>query len=278
MSPRPVALPVRPSGVPAALRNQRRWSTWRYDWEVKTESKGRWIKRPACRTNDPSTWTDFGSALSAHERGGSDGLWFNLGDGWAGADLDHCRDAATGALLPDAQRVVDLLDCYAEASPSGTGVKAFFRAARVGFQIDFTAGPVLTPWQKARGFTVTGHGSGDPNVVRDRVLDDLLPRVQPPSQPRRSGFEQAATYEDVDVLAGAYASPQGAKFMSLWRGDAAAYGNDHSRADQALCCILAWWTNYDMDRVDRLFRQSGLMRAKWNSDSYRRATLARAIQ
>ncbi|MFQ7644172.1 hypothetical protein, partial [Ruthenibacterium lactatiformans] len=38
----------------------------------------------------------------------------------------------------------------------------------------------------------------------------------------------------------------------------------HSEADIALCNALAWWTNCDAARVDRLFRQSGLMREKWD--------------
>ena len=32
----------------------------------------------------------------------------------------------------------------------------------------------------------------------------------------------------------------------------------------SLCNWLAWWTNRDAQRVDRLFRQSGLMREKWD--------------
>ena len=65
--------------------------------------------------------------------------------------------------------------------------------------------------------------------------------------------------------------------MELWRGDTSRFGGDHSRADQALCCHLAFWTNYDAERIDRLFRQSALMRPKWDSASYRRATLSKAL-
>jgi primase-polymerase (primpol)-like protein len=32
----------------------------------------------------------------------------------------------------------------------------------------------------------------------------------------------------------------------------------------ALCCLLAFWTAGDPTRVDRLFRQSGLLREKWD--------------
>jgi len=68
------------------------------------------------------------------------------------------------------------------------------------------------------------------------------------------------------------------EILALWQGDTSAYGGDHSRADQALVTHLAWWTNYDAERIDRLFRQSGLYRPKWNHASYRRATIGKALR
>ncbi len=59
-------------------------------------------------------------------------------------------------------------------------------------------------------------------------------------------------------------SRNGERFCRLWRGDTSDYDNDHSRADAALCCMLAFWTGGDVERVDRLFRRSGLMRNKWD--------------
>jgi putative DNA primase/helicase len=41
-------------------------------------------------------------------------------------------------------------------------------------------------------------------------------------------------------------------------------GGGHSPADTPLCRLLAFWTNGDPQRVDRLFRQSGLLREKWD--------------
>lgn len=49
----------------------------------------------------------------------------------------------------------------------------------------------------------------------------------------------------------------------MWAGDTSGY-DSHSEADSALCCKLAFWTGGDRERMDQLFRQSGLMRAKWD--------------
>lgn len=36
----------------------------------------------------------------------------------------------------------------------------------------------------------------------------------------------------------------------------------------ALCCLLAFWTGGDPQQMDRLFRESGLMRSKWDEQHY----------
>jgi putative DNA primase/helicase len=236
------------------------------------QSSGRHAK-----PNTPTTWHPYTDALTAYRTGGFDGLGFCLGDGWAGADLDHCRDGLI--ILPVAQALVDLFDCYCEVSPSGTGLKLFFRARRIGFEVDFLKGVKFTPWQSSRFFAVTGHGTGDPTVDRDRVVDDVLPA---PTQPvtARNGFKNAADFDDEGLTHQAMGGdgPNSDKFLALWLGDTSAYGHDHSRADLALCCMLAFWTNYDEARIDRIFQRSGLMRPKWNTTSYRRATLHKAMQ
>lgn len=51
----------------------------------------------------------------------------------------------------------------------------------------------------------------------------------------------------------------------------------------ALCCLLAFWTGGDRSQIDRLFRQSGLMRKKWDEvhyadgSTYREKTIERSI-
>src|SRR5438034_8490700 len=52
----------------------------------------------------------------------------------------------------------------------------------------------------------------------------------------------------------------GVKFSTLWSGDTSAYSSA-SEGDLALCTLLAFWTQ-DAGQIDRLFRQSGLMRSE----------------
>jgi len=87
------------------------------------------------RADDPATWgtrdgaEDRARLLPRKFGAGGVGLELaDLGDGYhlGGIDLDSCRNES-GALTPWAVEVVDRLATYAEVSPSGTGVKAFFK-------------------------------------------------------------------------------------------------------------------------------------------------------
>ncbi|HEY2182488.1 MAG TPA: hypothetical protein VGH09_12525 [Solirubrobacteraceae bacterium] len=63
------------------------------------------------------------------------------------------------------------------------------------------------------------------------------------------------------------------KGRDLWCG---RHVGDHSQADMALCNELARWCGPDPERIDALFRESGLYRGKWEREDYRRRTIAKA--
>src|SRR5262249_42941595 len=69
--------------------------------------------------------------------------------------------------------------------------------------------------------------------------------------------------DDDALINRAMNATNGAKFRKLWSGDSTGYASE-SEADLALCDLLAFWTACDRERMDRLFRASGLMREKWD--------------
>lgn len=78
-----------------------------------------------------------------------------------------------------------------------------------------------------------------------------------------------------------------ATVADLWEADPATMakffpsdsGDDFNRssADAALLAHLTFWTGNDPARIDRLFRRSGLMRDKWNRESYRAMSIGKAV-
>ena len=61
----------------------------------------------------------------------------------------------------------------------------------------------------------------------------------------------------------AKSSKNGTAFTALWDGSLEGYSSP-SEADLALCSHLAFWTGRDATKMDTMFRQSGLMRDKWD--------------
>jgi putative DNA primase/helicase len=86
---------------------------------------------------------------------------------------------------------------------------------------------------------------------------------------------------DAELIERAMRARNGVRFGRLWSGSADVYDGDQSRADLALCGILAFWTGGDAERMDRLYRRSGLFRDKWDErrgvSTYGQRTIARAL-
>ncbi|MBS6028010.1 MAG: DUF4368 domain-containing protein [Negativicoccus succinicivorans] len=85
---------------------------------------------------------------------------------------------------------------------------------------------------------------------------------------------------DEEVISKAASSKNGEKFKRLWNVDITRY-KSQSEADAALVSILAFWCSGDKAQMDRLFRQSGLMREKWDSlrgaDTYGNISIEKAV-
>jgi primase-polymerase (primpol)-like protein len=84
---------------------------------------------------------------------------------------------------------------------------------------------------------------------------------------------------DTALLAKAKAARRGEHFAALLAGNWDGYAS-HSEADMGLCVRLAFWSQ-DPAQIDRLFRQSGLMRDKWDvargAQTYGARTIAEAL-
>ena len=286
------------SSIPSELTARRQWVVWRYEKRDGKSTKvpyqacaptnrgaasGTVRKRPAS-TTDPSTWRSFQEAAIALRDGPFDGIGyvFSEHDPFCGVDFDKC--VADDETHPDVAGLVLTLDSYTEHSPSGTGLHVIVRAEHgKGRRTSKTSwGGEFEVYDRTRYFAFTGHHvTGQPTTVNDRQreLEEVLAEVWPPqpatvAAPRSTG---TVSFDDRDLLDKASAASNGASFDALWRGDLSGYGSA-SEADLALCNHLAFWTGGDPARIDSLFRQSGLMRDKWDREDYRDRTIAKALE
>ena len=282
------------SRVPAPLKQRPQWVCWKV---ITRESKQTKMPvdpksgEPASATNR-ATWSSFeAAAAAARERHlAGVGFVFTEGDPYAGVDLDDCLDES-GELVPSARAIVDELSSYAEISPSGRGVKVFFEGAKPAWakcKSTAIAGFKETEvYDRDRFFTVTGQRlEGAPASVEPRqsALDELCARLWPERQTTGAAPRAAAggfPGDDGALLEKIRSSHGGERFFGLYGGDASEFGGDRSRADLSVCNALAFWTGRDPERMDRLFRRSGLMREKWDekrgATTYGRMTIDQAV-
>lgn len=275
--------------IPAELTARVQWVLWRGEDRVDlTTGEMTLTKIPIdpqtlrhASSTDPSTWGTFPQCVRAMPvaleeweftnpaayRGGGIGYVFTIEDPLSGIDLDHCIDRATGSVAPWAQEILTRINSYAEVSPSGAGIHCYVhgtvpRGRKKG---------AVEVYNHGRYFTVTGwHLPDTPDALRPR--QDVLMALYR----EHFGMEESATGGQRDVAAWSFPpvledaalldtigkARNQEKFRTLWAGDWRAYGSQ-SEADLALCNQLAFYT-LNLPQLDRLFRQSKLMRDKWD--------------
>ncbi len=263
--------------IPEELRNLDQWVLWRLE-----QSGDRMTKVPRTPTGalassiDPGTWCSFATALAAVGRFDGIGFVFSEHDPYTGCDFD----AKEGEELTAAHWVaINALSSYSERSQSGRGIHVITKAKlpgpgqnvrKLGMEI----------YDRGRFFVMTGDTIDGmlSTTIEERQTEtaahyqmlwdaknagkpDVTPAPRPPSSP--------VDLDDQTLLERMFASHNGAKILRLWSGDKSDYIGadgkpDDSGADLALCNHLAFWIGADEGRIDRLFRQSGLYREKWN--------------
>jgi len=271
--------------LPVEIRHSARAVLWNREVRNGKPTKVPYVPhRPTelAAVDDPATWDTFAGAHAAYLEGKADGVGVVLGDGLAGVDLDDCRDPQTGAITGGAQGVIQALNSYTEASPSGKGIHILVKGT-------------LPPGRRRKGkiemycegryFTVTGqHLDGTPPTIEERTaqLAALHAKLFGSNSrgQRKSPPAPAIPDDDATLLERARQARNGEAFARLWAGDISGYPS-HSEADLAVCNCLAFWTGKNAARMDALFRQSNLMREKWDerhgAQTYGEMTIARAI-
>jgi putative DNA primase/helicase len=279
--------------IPEILKKYPNWVCWRSEIE-----KGRIKKIPIdpktgkkASPNNPDSWGTFSEGVNywTTHRANVKGIGFVLTNTpFTGVDLDKCRKPRTGGITRWAGKIVAEMNSYTEITPSGMGLHILAEGKlppgghRKGN---------VEMYDTGRFFTITGqHLKGTPTSIKDRQkeLKKLHSRIfgvkgQKPASSRklRSEAQKSPRLPDSDLIQKAMRARNGDEFSRLWSGDWSGY-NSQSEADFRLCCMLAFWTGKNPKRIDRLFRQSGLMREKWDErrgdKTYGEITIQRAVE
>lgn len=180
----------------------------------------------------------------------------------------------------------------------------------------------IEAYSEGRFFTVTGRVYGAVRPIAERteamkrVYERYLAKSEKPEgalSPKPNSLSPSVVTRTVDTVGGGmtpqgkyvpsgelsddelwermFASESGNKIRALHDGDISGYTSVHkdgkeypnpSGADIAMCEYLCYWTGNDAGRVDSMFRQTALMRAKWDerhgARTYGELTIDKAIE
>ena len=277
------------ANIPSELKAVARWVNWRI--ELRSGKQQRIPIAPKtgymASCDDAQTWGTYSEALKRYKRSTVRGIGFQLGDSYTGVDLDDCRNRKTGAIESWAREIIDGLNSYTEVSPSGDGVHILAKGAlpprgRRKEQVEM--------YDADHFFTMTGaHLAGTPSTVKERqtaltaLHAQIFGRNVTQSGESQASGPSTSSLSDAELIGRASNAENKGKFTRLWRGEFSAY-DSQSEADLALCMILAFWTGRNAQRIDSLFRQSGLLRSKWDEQhsadgrTYGQLTIEKAIE
>ena len=279
--------------IPQELKNNASFCVWKMEKRQGKPTKVPYNPKTGAlaRTNDPSTFSDFGTAMKTYALGGWDGIGYRVSEGIGAIDIDHCI-REDGSLNDVAASIMSFFpDAYFERSPSGTGLRGFFRLSP-DFAYDKTVYyinnrkhglEVYLPGATNRFVTVTGDVYRSGSVTRnDEALQNALDTFMRRANRVEGSRIEACSYLDDDaVIEHASRSESGEKFKMLYEGHWEEGYDSQSDADMALVSILAFWCGNVEEQIDRIFRTSGLMREKWDrktgDSTYGQITIRNAV-
>ena len=267
--------------IPQELRNLKQWGLFELKW---VEARKKNTKIPinpydgsAGKSNDPNTWSDFDTAMRAlNDVERADGLAFYFANGYVGLDIDHIdsnlEDWRAGDNDPNnlVNKFQDLTDnTYMEVSQSGTGIHAIFKGKIPGKR---RRKGNYEMYQTGRFFALTGN-----NIIPDPTIksmsDDEMKTLYEFLFGKDNVIQLHSESDNitpvdlsvVEIIKRAENSAKtGTRFTMFMKGGWEQFYSSHSEADMAFANDLAFWTGRDFHKMDTIFRNSSLMREKFD--------------
>lgn len=267
--------------IPQELRNLKQWGLFELKW---VEARKKNTKIPinpydgsAGKSNDPNTWSDFDTAMRAlNDVERADGLAFYFANGYVGLDIDHIdsnlEDWRAGDNDPNnlVNKFQDLTDnTYMEVSQSGTGIHAIFKGKIPGKR---RRKGNYEMYQTGRFFALTGN-----NIIPDPTIksmsDDEMKTLYEFLFGKDNVVQLHSETDNItpvdlsvaEIIKRAENSAKtGTRFTMFMKGGWEQFYSSHSEADMAFANDLAFWTGRDFHKMDTIFRNSSLMREKFD--------------
>lgn len=280
------------SAIPQELKGYKNWVCWQAYPDPKSHSGI--SKKPInprtggfAMPNNSDTWSDFETAV--RQSGKYSGIGFMFSNSpFFGVDLDDMpndiQDYQNGGTDNIISKFVNTLQSYTEFSQSKTGVHIICKGTLPeGRRKAKNDSGGFEMYENGRFFVVTGNYCSEYGYIND-CTESVKPLhskyLGKTAEPKPNKNITVNLNSVDDIVRAACIAKNGSLFKALYSGDFSAYSSQ-SEADMAFCNMLAFWCGCDAEKMDAIFRQSGLMRDKWDrkqsGTTYGVITLQKAI-
>lgn len=266
--------------IPPELKRLKQWGLFQLKW---IPERKKFTKIPinaydgsAGKSNDPDTWSDFDTALrNLPKIKRADGLAFYFANGYVGLDIDHIKDDILDWRDGDNSSDNQIIkfkaltnNTYMEISQSGTGIHAIFKGKIPGNR---RRKGNYEMYQKGRFFALTGNAIG-PAMISSltdsemhKLYEALFGKINVTQLHPELNNITPIDLSVPDIIHRAEASKIGKRFELFMKGGWEEFYTSHSEADLAFANDLAFWCGRDFHKMDTIFRNSSLMRDKYDS-------------
>ena len=275
-------------GVPKPLRERNQW--------IATSDKG-----PICPSagwNNPDKQLAFRQAQRvAKQRAGEVAYVLNAEGPFTIVDFDNV--GSNGSFSDEAKQIVEDLDTYTEISRSGTGLHAIYRGTRLPerqVKGELHNQGKIEVFDSNQYVVVTGDQFEEYGIIASdmastgddrRPLLDIQRRYLPKRDDSVEPDSSTTSFELTDVSDNSAdigvkdiyrtleefdkgGSSKAGEVLDQWRSQSGSdlQFSSGSEADLSFVSNLAFWCGEDAKLIDRCFRRSTRMRAKWDDVRY----------
>lgn len=280
--------------LPACVKEKGLFCLWRYETRDRKRTKVPYrINGRRADSSSKGSFSKFDDVYAKVQAAQNRyaGIGISTFSGFGFVDIDDCV-GEDGQLSPMALDIVDTLCSYTETSPSGKGIRIIVYPGDLVYDTERyyinnrkIHLEIYIPGATDKFVTLTGnpireYGVSECPEELHAVLEKYMVRPMASFIKQYSVTAPGSYLTDESVLVKAFASKQAEKFKALWEGNIPE-GKSQSEADMSLAMMLAFWCGGDIEQMDRLFRESKLMRDKWDrrqsGSTYGRLTLEKAV-
>lgn len=287
--------------IPKELKGLKQWVCWKAVKEIEADGSEHYAKKLVnpytgkwAKVNEPRDWAFFSIAKKTMEKYNYDGLSICL----TNIQGEHIRNdifcidldkvlfepQKTEFIHFESSKIYEMFKgkTYIEYSMSGKGLHILGYGNLV--EPYKKRKDVIEMYDKARFMSLTGVKTPGSTDSLAKLEDDVrmanklyIGEIEPVKEKVVRGDLHESDAELIEKIRN---SRQGKKFSALF--DCGGVSGDDSVDDFNLCLILAFWTRCNESMMDRIFRQSALMRRKWDrpqsGGTYGSVTIANACK